>query len=303
MSVSKTVLNRRTLLASAVALTAARALPAAAKAPLLGVADVPFHRYKIGAFEITAINDGLRVADAPSKIYGVNQSPEDVAKFAEANHLPADRLLNGFTPIIVNTGSELVLFDTGNGAGGRPDVGRLTERMKEAGYAPDQVDVVVVTHCHPDHIGGLMENGAPAFPNARYVIGEVEFDFWSKPERLSGPTERAAKVTQSNVVPLKEKFTFAKDGQEAVAGIRAIEAFGHTPGHLAWHIESDGKRLLLGADFANHYVLSVARPDWHVSFDSDKELAVSTRKRLLDMIATDRIPFTSYHMPFPAVGF
>lgn len=179
----------------------------------------------------------------------------------------------------------------------------MAERLQAAGYTLDQIDIVIITHCHPDHIGGLMENGAPLFPNARYIIGEVEYAFWSAPERLSGPTEAAAKLTQANVVPLKERMIFAKDGHEAASGIRAVEAFGHTPGHLAWHIESGGERLPLGADFCNHFVLSLARPDWHVAFDADKQQAAQTRKRLLDMIATDKIPFTSYHMPFPAVGF
>ena len=104
-------------------------------------------------------------------------------------------------------------------------------------------------------------------------------------------------------MPLKDKMTFVKKDGEAVAGIRAVEAFGHTPGQMAWHIESGGKRLLIGADFCNHYVLSLRYPKWHVSFDADKDKAVETRLRLLDMLSAERIPFTSYHMPFPAVGF
>jgi glyoxylase-like metal-dependent hydrolase (beta-lactamase superfamily II) len=98
-------------------------------------------------------------------------------------------------------------------------------------------------------------------------------------------------------------MTFVKDGGDVVAGIRSIEAFGHTPGHCAWNVESAGKRIVIGGDFCNHYVLSLRYPDWHVSFDMDKDMGVATRKRMLDMLSTDRVPFTSYHMPFPAVGF
>ncbi|HTN98829.1 MAG TPA: MBL fold metallo-hydrolase [Nordella sp.] len=299
-------LDRRSLIAGSAALglsPLAMAPIARAAAPLTNSVGAPYMRYKVGDFEITAFNDGTRVAQNPEKIFGVNQKPEDVAAAAAENFLPADRLVNSFTPVLVNTGKELVLFDSGNGANGRPATGHLASQLKAAGYSPEQIDVVVITHCHPDHIGGLMENGAALAPNARYVIGETEYAFWSSPDRANGPTANAAKVVQANVVPLKDKMTFVKKDGEAAAGIRAVEAFGHTPGQMAWHIESQGKRLLLGADFCNHYVLSLRYPKWHVSFDADKEKAVETRLTLLDMLSAERFPFTSYHMPFPAVGF
>ncbi len=223
-----------------------------------------------------------------------------MAALLQANFLPSDMLLNMFTPIVVNTGRELVLFDTGLGAA---NGGQLQERLKAAGIAADQIDLVVITHCHGDHIGGLMTDGKPNFPNARYAIGETEYQFWSAPERMSGPTEGAAKAVAANVTPLRDKMTFLNDQGEVVSGIRAMAAPGHTPGHMAFHIESEGKRLLLGADFCNHYVLSLQRPDWEVRFDADKAKAAETRKKMLDMIAADRIPFTSYHMPFPSVGY
>jgi glyoxylase-like metal-dependent hydrolase (beta-lactamase superfamily II) len=276
---------------------------AQAAAPLSGSTGSPYTRYKVGEFEITAFNDGTRAVDNPEKVYGVNQKPEDVAAAAEANFLPKDKMLNGFTPVLVNTGKELVLFDSGNGVRGQPATGRLAAEMKAAGVEPEQIDVVVITHCHPDHIGGLMTDGTPLAPKARYVIGEAEYQFWSSPDRANGPTANAAKIVQANVVPLKDKMTFVKNEAEVASGIRAVEAFGHTPGHMAWHVESQGKRLLIGADFCNHYVLSLRYPKWHVSFDADKDQAVATRLKLLDMLSVDRVPFTSYHMPFPAVGF
>jgi glyoxylase-like metal-dependent hydrolase (beta-lactamase superfamily II) len=297
--------SRRAFLAGSAAVSVSSFLPAytLAKAPMLGLAESPYHRYKIGAFEITAVNDGFWSAGEPFKIFGVDQPAEAVSKLAEANHLPGQQLQVGFTPVIVNTGTELVLFDAGNGQVGSPNAGRLPERLKTAGYAPDQIDLVIITHCHPDHIGGLMSNGAPLFPNARYVIGETEYAFWSAPERLSGPTESVAKLVQSNVTPLKDKMTFVKDGAEPASGIRAFETFGHTPGHMAWHIENGGQRLFLGGDFCNHYVLSLKKPEWHVIFDTDKEQAAKTRFKVLDMLANDRLAFTSYHMPFPSIGY
>ncbi len=120
---------------------------------------------------------------------------------------------------------------------------------------------------------------------------------------MGTPAENGHKGVLKNVTPLAEKMTFIKEGATVVPGITAMEAFGHSPGHLVFHLESEGKRLMITGDTANHYILSLERPDWEVRFDADKTKAASTRKRVFDMIATDRLPFIGYHMPFPAVGF
>jgi glyoxylase-like metal-dependent hydrolase (beta-lactamase superfamily II) len=298
--------RRKTLLVAGATLAMPgliRNRPAFAAAPMLGPARPQFYRFQLGDFEVTTLRDGAVQVDGPHPIFGEDQPAEDVAAFAEENFLPADRMEISFTPVLVNTGEALVLFDSGNVADRRPGAGNLVAAIEAAGYTADQVGVVVITHMHGDHIGGLMTDGVPTYPNAAYVTGEIEYDFWSHDDRLSGPTEGGARLVRSNVVPLAETMRFIGDEGEVVPGISAIAAFGHTPGHMAYHIESAGSRLMLWADAANHYVLSVQQPDWHVRFDMDKEAAVATRRRLFDMANAERIPVTGYHMPFPAVGF
>ncbi len=299
-----TALTRRHVLGAGVSAAALSLAPQAlAKAPMSGVVRPTRYTGKVGAFEITTVLDGAFQFDGPHPIFGQDQKPEDVAALLAQNNLPSAKFENGFTPVVLNTGSEVILFDTGLGAGPRPNAGLLTERLTAAGIAPEQVDIVVLTHFHPDHIGGLMEDGAPTFPNARYVASAAEYDFWSPEDKLSGPTERVAKLTQANVVPLAEKMTMISDGQDVVSGVTAVAAAGHTPGHTVYHVESEGRRLLIAADTANHYVASLQRPDWHVRFDMDKEAAAATRKKVFGMVAADGIAFTGYHMPSPAVGY
>ncbi len=272
--------------------------PARAETRMMGLDRPTHYRFPLGDFEVTMLFDGARRVDGPHPIFGENQDPDEVAAYAEENFLPGDRMEISFAPVLVNTGAELVLFDTGNAPGGQPDVGNLPQRLEAAGYEPGQIDVVAISHCHPDHIGGLMNGGEPTYPNARYAIGRTEYDWWTS----EAPEDQAALV-QSNVVPLSEQMTFLEDGDDVVSGITAMATFGHTPGHMAFHIESNGQRLLNFADVTNHYVASLRRPDWHVVFDHDKEAAVETRRRVLYMLATERIPAVGYHMPFPSIGF
>jgi glyoxylase-like metal-dependent hydrolase (beta-lactamase superfamily II) len=298
-------LTRRAALAAGLAvpaLIAARVPLARASAPMLGAAAPTFRRFKLGGFEITSIADSSVVLDGPRPIFGEDQSDDAVHQLMQANNLPTGKIRIEFTPVIVNTGSRLVLFDSGNAAEGGFAPGTMPGPLLDAGYSPDQIDIVVISHFHPDHIGGLMAGGAPAYPNARYVMGEAENNFWTHPDRMSGATEGVARMTRANVVPLAEKTTFIKPGDTVTSGITALEAFGHTPGHMAWHVESDGRQFVFFADTANHYVASLQRPDWHVSFDMDKENAVASRHRVLGMLAADGIAAAGYHMPFPSVG-
>ncbi|WP_299152205.1 MBL fold metallo-hydrolase [uncultured Tateyamaria sp.] len=282
--------SRRTALlgAAALPLAAASVTSARAAAPMLGVAQSNFRRVKVGNFEVTTLLAGTRPVENPHDIFGMNVDKETFDTVSAEAGLSTTAAQFFFTPTLVNNGSELVLFDTGlQGAA-------TVQAIESAGYTADQVDKVVLTHMHGDHIGGLSTDGTPTFANAAYITGSTEFDAWAKADNEN---------FEGKVRPLAEQMTMLDDGGSPASGITAMAAFGHTPGHMTYMVEDGGTQLIIGADFANHYVWSLAHPDWEVRFDMDKEAAAVTRKRLLDMMAADKTAFVGYHMPWPGIGY
>ncbi|WP_187428974.1 Ribonuclease BN [Roseobacter fucihabitans] len=284
-------LSRRAALAGAAALplAAVSAGMSRAGAEIKGVAMSPFNRIKVGGFDVTTLLAGTRAVEGPHNIFGLNVDADTFAEVSAAANLPTDKSQFFFTPTVVNTGAELVLFDTGLSAEG------TTSALEAAGYSADQIDVVVITHMHGDHIGGMTTgDGALTYGNARLVTGRTEFDAWAKADNDN---------FKAKIAPFAEQFTFLEDGADVASGLTAMAAFGHTPGHMTYMVEDGGTQLVIGADFANHYVWSLAHPDWEVKFDMDKAAAATTRRRMLDMMATDKTAFIGYHMPWPGVGY
>ncbi|KUJ78376.1 MBL fold metallo-hydrolase [Ruegeria profundi] len=287
-------LTRRAALGSAAALPfAAAASPLLAEGVETKANSTIAKSFKLGEFTVTTLLDGSLPRDGAKDIFGGGASDEDFARVSAENFISPDVAQFFFTPTLVNTGSELVLFDTGLGQGG------IQAALADAGVTPDQIDVVVITHMHPDHIGGMTTNDAPTFPNARYVTASPEYDFWSAQDAGN----RVGDLVAAKVTPLAEKMSFLGDGGEVTSGITAVAAYGHTPGHTVYHLESNGQRLILTADLANHYVWSFAHPEWEVVFDMDKAAATASRRNVLGMLAADKVPMIGYHMPFPAAGF
>ncbi len=257
----------------------------------------------IGEAKVTQVLDGVRQGDGPHPIFGENREAGEVEALMEANGLPANRFVNFFQPTIVEIGSDIVLVDTGFGAEGRANgQGLLVPRLRAAGYEPEDITTVFLTHYHGDHIAGLSENGSPTFPNAELVAGRVEHEFWTSDAARSGPASGNAEAVAAKVLPLEEGMRLLDDGEEVVPGLTARAAFGHTPGMMMLELVSGEGRLFLTADVFGQFVVSLQRPDWHVRFDMDKEAAAATRRRVAAMLAAEGASFAGYHLPFPAIG-
>jgi glyoxylase-like metal-dependent hydrolase (beta-lactamase superfamily II) len=282
------------------ALTGAAALPIAATAQVSvaqsgsdGTAQPVARSFVLGDMTVTTLLDGAATRDGARSFFGNDATDEDWARVSAENFISDDVARSYFTPTLVRTGGQTILFDTGLGQGG------IQTALAEVGVRPEEVDIVVITHMHPDHIGGMTTNDAPTFPNASYITGATEYDFWSGMEAGN----RVGDMVAAKVTPMADKMSFIDDGGEVAPGITALASFGHTPGHMCYRLESGGQQLVLIADLANHYVWSFARPEWSFAFDADKEAATASRRAVLGMLAADRIPMIGYHMPFPAAGF
>lgn len=239
------------------------------------------YRFKFGGFEIANIMDSKVIREGLHPSFAAEQPAEHPNELCHANRIEPNRYEHPFIPTVVNTGKHLVLFDTGNGALRReheqlrarlPD-GHLVERLAQAGYKPEDIDVVVLTHGHPDHIGALTEGVKAVFPNARYVFGAAEFDFWRSGDDVREARKFNRELFMQIALPLADRSSFIKPGDEVAPGIRAVDAAGHSPGLMAYHIESEGNRLLIWADNCVHYVMAVQRPEWQIDVDDDKDKA------------------------------
>jgi glyoxylase-like metal-dependent hydrolase (beta-lactamase superfamily II) len=269
----------------------------------LGIIRPDTYRFALGDFEIATFLDSTISRDGPYPIFGNNIDEKLLHKLAIENNLPAKRFEHGFTPTLVNTGKYLILFDTGNGNLNNENKGQLMYLLEKAGYDHADIDYIVITHCHPDHIGGLELINDNYFPNAEIVTGRVEYDFWKNGDLIPEQRIPNKKLFDRICLPLSDRMRFIESGQDVVSGITALEAFGHSNGHMAYYVESENKQLLITADVTNHYVVSLQVPEWHVAFDDNKEQAVITRKKILEMVFNDKIPIIGYHMPFPSIGY
>ena len=302
------ITRRQTMTAGAVLAAAANLPPVrpAAAAPKRSGPLPAVRRFQLGELTVTLIHDGH--ARRPLDAGFVRSVPiEQVRAALEAAFQPTDTLWIPFTSVVVDTGDRLVAIDTGNGDSGAPGTGLWRAGLEAAGYRPEEIELVLVSHFHGDHINGIrLKDGTPVFPNARILVPEAEWAFWMDdgqmsraPEAMRGAFQNVRRVFG----PEAEKVERFAGERELAPGITAVPALGHTPGHHAFRLTSGGQSLLVWSDTTNKPELFVRNPDWQVVFDMDGSRAAETRRRLLDMLAAERMPVVGYHFPFPAIGF
>ncbi|MEO0821315.1 MAG: MBL fold metallo-hydrolase [Pseudomonadota bacterium] len=307
------MLTRRQSMFGAAALAGASAVgfsgaPALAKAPIATTQAPYFYRFKHGAMVGTVISDGILPLGEPSASF-LGTTKEEVADMLTSNFLDPNNVILEQNILVLDTGSNVVLFDTGMGESQifGPTPGKMMANLKIAGIDPAAIDAIVCTHGHCDHVWGIMTDaGERNFPNAQIYISQADFDFWTDEAKLTvtepGFIKPFVEGARANLMPNRDRIVFVKDGEEFLPGIQAMAAPGHTVGHTIFLLESEGKTMAAIGDTTHHHVLLLERPLMEFAYDTDPKQSAQTRFRVLDMLATERMPMIAYHFPWPGIG-
>ncbi len=307
------MLNRRHMLKGLAATPASQRLAGALGASATAVAgataalaqEADVHRFTFGEFEVTVLSDGA--IDLPISMLAADMDIETVKALLEERGLPTDTRPGTINVTMLTRGEDRIIIDVGSGPNFMDSAGRLAESIEVAEVEPDSVTHVVLTHAHPDHVWGLIDEfeEAPVFAQADYTISAVEYDFWMAEGRvdlLPDPLKPFALGAQRNLAPVAERTTFASGEHGIVPGVTMIPTPGHTPGHMSVLVESGGAQLLIVGDALTHQVIAFERPDWPFGFDMDHDQASATRQALLKRAAAEKMLLVGYHLPWPGVG-
>jgi glyoxylase-like metal-dependent hydrolase (beta-lactamase superfamily II) len=261
--------------------------------------SVPWH-FRLGNFKCIAIRDGGHLGSADFLF--CNAPEQEVTQALRRHGLEADQLKSSWTCSLVDTGEKTLLVDTGIGSG-ISEGGKLVSQLAQEGYRAENIDLVFLTHGHPDHIGGCTDdNGNLVFNQARYLMGRREYEFWTSNENLSTLSEGMRRFANKNLPAIQEHVQLLEGGEEVLPGIQVVEAFGHTLGHMGLEIQSQGEVLLHLADAALHEI-HLEHPEWYAPVDMQPEQVVATRYELLERAATSGAKVLFYHFDYPSIGY
>jgi glyoxylase-like metal-dependent hydrolase (beta-lactamase superfamily II) len=312
-----TQLTRRKLFVSVAVAGAASALTpfagrsAQASAPLAGQQAPGWYRYKVGSTEITVATDGKSTFKLPDT-FVTNVSKDKVNEALVAAHMEKDMMTIPYSPIAVNTGSKLIVIDTGTGEKNfettKGTSGQFHSNLKASGIDRNNVDIVIISHFHGDHINGLLTaDNQPAFKNAEILVPSVEWKYFMDDAEMGKQTSDRMKGVFSNARrvfdTLKRKVTPYEPGKEVAPGITSVATYGHTPGHNSHIVTSGGKTVYVQADVTNNPALFARNPGFHAFFDQIPDMAEATRRKVYDMLVADKLMVQGFHYPFPCVAY
>jgi glyoxylase-like metal-dependent hydrolase (beta-lactamase superfamily II) len=298
------------LVAAGTAVGLTKSAKAQSGQPSKNISNSGIYQFSVGNFQVTVLSDGYGDFPAKQPMWAPEATAHDLQQALADAYLPADELTLSFNPILIDNGKDLLLCDTGSGKLLLPTTGRFLQQLQLAGYEPDQITSVFLSHAHVDHLGGLLTDDAkPVFSSAQHFVHDREWDFWTaKTPNLS--KQRLDDKTKADFIQLAQKTfgTLDKNFRRVAAGTSLIDgavvqaAPGHTPGHTALRIQSDKQELVHIFDLAHHPAIMFKNPSWTLAFDTDEALAAATRKKLFQELAANRSRVLGYHLPFPGVG-
>ena len=289
------LLDRRKFLGAAAGLIAAGVLPR----NVLALAGP--YAFRQGAYDVTVVSDGTLLLDLT---LFPETNPEEL-KTLLAPMIQGEKAQFEASPLLLKSGSDVILMDTGSGAGFQPTSGKIAESLKAAGTDPAAITKVIFTHGHPDHCWGTLgADGKPLFANASFHMAETEWNFWMAPDlasKMPKEMEGMVKTTQSQLGGIKDKIAMFKTGAEVLPGINVLDTAGHTPGHVSFEL-SGGDGLIITGDAITNPLVFFPHPGWKFGFDADHAMAIANRKKLLDMASTGKKKLLGYHWPYPGIG-
>lgn len=297
-------LTRRTALRLLGATAVAASVPML-RTPASARAAQGAHAFKLGAFDVTVISDGS--FSLPLSFVLPTTPKEEAEALYAAHGMKAEGLAGQVNVTVIKTPDATVMIDTGGGPDFMPTVGQLADNLDRAGIAPDSITHVVFTHAHGDHLWGVIDplDGGTRFGKARHVMTGAELDYWSQADIADKVPEAMKSIalgTSRRLQALGDRVEKVKPGDEIVSGIALVGTAGHTPGHASVLVKSGSEQLLIGGDVITNPVVSFAKPNWPWGPDMDRDMAIASRKRTLDMLATEKIALLGYHLPWPGLA-